>query len=147
MAGTACSGDAGLGVKRMMFAELQEPVTLKAGVIVVGAPPDGSTVFSCPWATNPTMDESGDQNGDPAPSVPGSDIALRESSERIQRRTFPSGSEATKTTRRPLGERAKRPMPPSWPAPGNRSPSGRRIDVRYTVVAAGVRRSMTRTPQ
>ena len=51
---------------------------------VVGVPPDGSTVFSCPWATNPTMDESGDQNGDPAPSVPGSDIAVRESSDRTQ---------------------------------------------------------------
>ena len=49
-----------------------------------GEPPAGSTVFSCPCAMNAIRRESGDQNGDEAPSVPASGTAASESSGRIQ---------------------------------------------------------------
>src|SRR5262245_9751115 len=42
-----------------------------AGQSVVGAPPDASTRFRLPPAKNPSWRLSGDQNGKPAPSVPG----------------------------------------------------------------------------
>jgi hypothetical protein len=115
----------------MRLSEFHEPVALIDDAKVSGVPPpDGSMVFSCPCATKAIMLESGDQNGDPAPSVPGKAIALRESSGRTHNRTFPSGSDAANARRRPLGDTAKRPTPPSCPAPGNKMPSGKSMDVR-----------------
>lgn len=82
-ADTLCNGDVGVGVNRISLAWFHAPVALTAAdATTMGEPPAGSTVFSCPPATNAITRESGDQNGDEAPSVPASEVAASESSGR-----------------------------------------------------------------
>jgi hypothetical protein len=71
-----------------------------------GGPPSTSIFFSFEPAKNASMRLSGAQNGQLAPSVPGSALASGESSARTQIRTASSSPAARNVMRRPSGEMA-----------------------------------------
>src|SRR5207244_10351649 len=61
----------GLGLNRMVPSDPQAPPRASlASARLCTAPPLASMIFSLPWAKNPTLLLSGDQNGEFAPSVP-----------------------------------------------------------------------------
>ena len=72
---------------------------------VWGGPPDASTFFSFPVTKKPIKRLSGDQKGNSAPSVPGSNCAVSESIERTHRPVA-----AMNASRLPSGEIAM-PLP------------------------------------
>src|SRR5215471_11366311 len=81
------------------------PKRIRASARICGAPPSMSILLSLPWAENPSVCPSGDQKGEEAPSVPGSDRDASESRERIHRRDCPS-EVATNARLSPFGESA-----------------------------------------
>src|SRR5271169_5861634 len=99
-ADTFSSAEKGAGLKTMIPSRLHAPPPPPdASHNVKGGPPDASIFLSFPSAKNPTKRLSGDQNGRTAPSVPASACAVSASSERIQRRDFPSALVAAKAIR------------------------------------------------
>src|SRR5216684_7496411 len=94
------------------------PRPLGASARIAAGPPSSSIRWSLPLAKNPSDRETGDQNGNCAPSVPVSSRATAESSGRTQSLGLPAEA-ATKATVRPSGEMA---LPP--PAPRRNSVPG-----------------------
>src|SRR6476620_11442626 len=80
------------------------PASAGAAANTIAGPPDASMVFNLLSAKNPSARLSGDQNGSPAPSVPGSGWAASESRERTQSMAFPIASTAGNARARPSGE-------------------------------------------
>src|SRR6185436_17705629 len=72
--------------------------------MVSGGPPWTSIFFNFESTKKASLRLSGDQNGETAPSVPGSALASSESSERIHNTRFLSSPTAAKTMRLPSGE-------------------------------------------
>ena len=91
-----------------MPARLQEapglPEELGTSHTVCTGPPAASMVFSLSSAKKASERLSGDQNGPRALSVPESDRASSDSSERTQMRTGSPGRDALNATRRPSGD-------------------------------------------
>src|SRR5262245_44160480 len=85
----------------------EAPPGIFASQSVCGGPPDSSILFILPSLKKPSERLSGDQNGDRAPSVPGSAWAVKEFSGRIYSSTFPLESAAPNASRCPSGETEK----------------------------------------
>ena len=106
----AMSGAPPRGVNRITSSRFHAPVELKGRVAsVVGGPPDASIFFSLPCARNATKRESGDQNGNAAPSVPASGWATVRVERAHPEQSFSGPSVATNARRRPSGDSANRP--------------------------------------
>ena len=94
----------------MTLSSLHDPPrALGASAMAMGMPPEASTVFSFPWAKNPSERLSGDQKGNMASSLLSISRGSAESSERTHKVRFPSGETATKATRRPSFESTGEP--------------------------------------
>src|SRR5215467_1043485 len=77
-------------------------------------PPVTSTFFNWlreepPKQKKPSQRLSADQNGNQAPSVPGSSLSAGESSERTHNMVLPAVSSATYVIQRPFGDTARYP--------------------------------------
>src|SRR6185503_3951195 len=89
---------------------LQEPPRpLGASHMVCGDPPLAATLLSLRPARNPRYRLSGDQNGNDAPSVPGTGRASSDARGRTQSWVRPSSSVAVNARTRPSGETASAP--------------------------------------
>ena len=91
-----------------------------------------STRFSFPPAKKASDRPSGDQNGSPAPSVPGSARAVGESSDRSHNTTYPEAFGAVNAIVRPSGETAGAGLVP-------KARSGADSDSHTAVSAIGAR--------
>ena len=94
-------------------------------------------VFSLPPAKNPSRAPSGDQNGCPAPSVPGSTRSSARARSRIRIFGTPEASDAATARRRPSGETAVLTV-----SRVIATPSGSRADMVAGSAAGGAGRSM-----
>jgi hypothetical protein len=93
---------------RIVPVRLQEAPGLpeELGILhtICTGPPAASMVFSLSSAKKASLRLSADQNGPRALSVPGSDRASSDSSERTQMRTGSPRRDALNATRRPSGD-------------------------------------------
>src|SRR5262245_57836317 len=109
-ADTRLISDAKNSANRISPSRFHAPPPPFASHSVVSAPSARAIFFSFPCAKNPMNRLSGDQKGDSAPSVPGNDLAVSKSSERIQSDSLPS-EKAVKAMWRPSGDIAGEPTP------------------------------------
>src|SRR5262245_33223669 len=87
------------GEKTITSLALQVPPRLSGtSQMVTGGPPDTSIFLSFPPAKNARKRPAGDQNGEDAPSVPGSSRAVSASSGRTHSMVRPSGALAANAT-------------------------------------------------
>src|SRR5213075_1493825 len=91
----------------MVPSGLQVPPRMPSVLHSVCGGPPLAAIFSSFCCAKYAMNRlSGDQNGNAAPSVPGSGCAVSESMGRIHNRTFPDASRAVNASLLPSGEMA-----------------------------------------